>query len=44
MGEFSFGEILSLTFTLLILQRAVVPDLDENTSFFVVYDGHGGLI
>jgi hypothetical protein len=41
------GEILILIFiifTILILQCALVPDLDHTTSFFGLYDGHTGLI
>lgn len=27
---------------LILLQHAALPDLDSSTSFFGVYDGHGG--
>jgi hypothetical protein len=41
-----FGEILKsfLTWSFLILQHATIEDLDVSTatSFFGVYDGHGG--
>lgn len=26
----------------LLLQHAAIPDFDGSTSFFAVYDGHGG--
>lgn len=29
-------------FTVFLLQDAAYPDLDRSTSFFGVYDGHGG--
>jgi hypothetical protein len=42
----NFGELLKacLTYTFLILQHATIEDLDVSTatSFFGVYDGHGG--